>query len=113
MEVATMDNQNIKKDKLLWYSTACIFVLYIVVLLRITLFKQVTLYNLVAAIGASERTISIIPFKSVFDMINTDVSMLRIIENIFGNIVIFIPFGLLFPIILKKKEKTLFFMAFS
>lgn len=80
---------------------------YLVVLIRIVLFKQVTLYNLFAAIGSMERTISIIPFKSLLDMINNNISVTRILENILGNIAIFIPFGLLLPIVQKDKSKKI------
>ena len=80
---------------------------YLVVLIRIVLFKQVVLYNLFAAIGSMERTISIIPFKSLLDMINNNISVTRILENILGNIAIFIPFGLLLPIVQKDKSKKI------
>lgn len=80
---------------------------YLVVLIRIVLFKQVALYNLFAAIGSMERTISIIPFKSLLDMINNNISVTRILENILGNISIFIPFGLLLPIVQKDKSKKI------
>lgn len=80
---------------------------YLVVLIRIVLFKQVALYNLFAAIGSMERTISIIPFKSLLDMINNNISVTRILENILGNIAIFIPFGLLLPIVQKDKSKKI------
>ena len=49
--------------------------LYVIVLLRITFFKQVTLNNLFSAIGASERTINIIPFKSIYDMAVSNTSI--------------------------------------
>ena len=80
---------------------------YLVVLIRIVLFKQVALYNLFAAIGSMERTISIIPFKSLLDMINNNISVTRILENILGNISILIPFGLLLPIVQKDKSKKI------
>lgn len=80
---------------------------YLVVLIRIVLFEQVALYNLFAAIGSMERTISIIPFKSLLDMINNNISVTRILENILGNIAIFIPFGLLLPIVQKDKSKKI------
>ena len=80
---------------------------YLVVLIRIVLFKQVALYNLFAAIGSMERTISIIPFKSRLDMINNNISVTRILENILGNIAIFIPFGLLLPIVQKDMSKKI------
>lgn len=80
---------------------------YLVVLIRIVIFKQVALYNLFAAIGSMERTISISPFKSLLDMINNNISVTRILENILGNIAIFIPFGLLLPIVQKDKSKKI------
>ena len=80
---------------------------YLVVLIRIVLFKQVALYNLFAAIGSMERTISIIPFKSLLDMINNNISVTRILENILGKIAIFIPCGLLLPIVQKDKSKKI------
>lgn len=82
---------------------------YLVALIRIVLSKQVALYNLFAAIGSMERTIDIIPFKSPLDMINKNISVTWILENILGNIAIFISFGLLFPIIQKDKSKKIIF----
>lgn len=90
-----------------------IFIAYMIVLLRITLFKQASLYNLFAAVGASERTVNVIPFKSVFDMVASKVSLTRIAENVVGNILLFVPFGLLFPAISHKKGKAVFIFALS
>lgn len=100
-----MDNQNKRNEKILRGCQWVFFIIYIIFLLRITFFKQVTLNNLFSAIGASERTISIIPFKSIYDMVVSNTSIGRIIENVFGNTVLFIPFGILFPIIFNKKHK--------
>ncbi len=100
-----MDNQNKNYEKILRGCHWFFFIIYVIFLLRITLFKQVALNNLFSAIGASERTISIIPLKSVYDMVISNTSIGRIIENVLGNIVLFIPFGILFPIISNKKRK--------
>ena len=40
-------------------------------------------------------------------MINNNISVTRILENILGNIAIFIPFGLLLPIVQKDKSKKI------
>lgn len=93
--------------KILRYCIVGFFIVYILILFRITFFKQVGLYNLWAAIGSTKRTISIIPFLSLFEMINKDISLIRILENVFGNIAIFIPFGLLLPAFLKEKSKKI------
>ena len=100
-----MDNQNKNHEKILRGCQWVFFIIYVIFLLRITFFKQVTLNNLFSAIGASERTISIIPFKSIYDMAVSNTSIGRIIENVLGNIVLFIPFGILFSIISNKKRK--------
>lgn len=104
-----MSNRN--KERRLRACAILIFAVYIVMLLRITLFKQVSLYNLFAAIGASERTISIIPFKSVFEMVHDGVSATRVIENVLGNLAVFMPLGLLLPILTKDKSKKSYCMA--
>ncbi|MFD0710455.1 VanZ family protein [Paenibacillus sp. GCM10027626] len=101
-----MNNKSSTKEKVLRYCIYGLFTLYIIFLLRITLFKQASIYNLFAAIGASERTVSIIPFKSIFEMISSNVSITRILENVIGNIVIFIPFGLILPVILKRESRN-------
>lgn len=100
-----MDNQNKNHEKILRGCQCFFLFIYVIFLLRITFFKQVTLNNLFSAIGASERTISIIPFQSIYDMAVSNASIGRIIENVLGNIVLFIPFGILFPIISNKKHK--------
>ena len=100
-----MDNQNKNHEKILRGCQWVFFIIYVIFLLRITFFKQVTLNNLFSAIGASERTISVIPFRSIYDMAVSNTSIGRIIENVVGNIVLFIPFGMLFPIISDKKRK--------
>ena len=99
-----MNNKSSTKEKVLYYCIYGLFTLYLIFLLRITLFKQASIYNLFASIGASERSVSIIPFKSIFEMISSSVSIMRILENVIGNIVIFIPLGLILPIILKRES---------
>lgn len=103
-----MDNQNKNHEKILRGCQWVFFIIYGIFLLRITFFKQATLNNLFSAIGAGERTISIIPFQSIYDMAVSNTSIGRIIENVVGNIVLFIPFGILFPIISNKKRKGLY-----
>lgn len=99
-----MENKNSTKEKILLYSIYGLFTIYIALLLRITLFKQTSLYNLFAAIGASERSINIIPLVPIYKMISNNISTGRILEVVLGNIIIFIPLGLLLPVILKRKS---------
>lgn len=93
------------KKRILRNGAAGLFVVYLLLLLRIVLFKQVTLDNLSAAFGASERTVSLIPFASLVQMSASGVSPARLAENVFGNVIIFLPFGLLAPLLLKKRER--------
>lgn len=86
---------------LLWL----LFLLYLLLLARITLFKQVSLYNLGAAVGAGERSVSLLPFGSVADMVRHHVSLFRIVENVLGNILLFVPFGFILPALMKKEKR--------
>lgn len=47
------------------------FIVYLLVLVRIVLFKDTQLYNLFAMIGQGQRAINIIPFASTFEMMST------------------------------------------
>jgi glycopeptide antibiotics resistance protein len=72
-----VDNQNKNHEKILRGCQWVFFIIYVIFLLRITFFKQATLNNLFSAVGASERTISIIPFKSIYDMAVSNISIGR------------------------------------
>jgi len=98
------------KEKIIHYCLWVVLIIYCLLLLRITFFKQVQLFHLSAAIGASDRIISVVPFASILEMIKTGTSFERIIENILGNIVLFIPLGMLLPTLTQKSGKgTLIF----
>ncbi|MFP4979226.1 VanZ family protein [Paenibacillus sp. CN-4] len=101
-----MKNKTRTKEKSLRWFIYGLFILYIILLLRVTLFKQASLYHLFAAVGASERTISIIPFQSILEMVSHNISLSRILENVCGNVIAFIPWGLLTPIILKRERRS-------
>ncbi|MBQ8826574.1 MAG: VanZ family protein [Oscillospiraceae bacterium] len=74
-----------------------IMAVYILALLRFTLFKYVPLTRLPDAFFLREREYNLIPFKAIYEIIK-ELSSLRQIENIAGNIILFIPFGLIFPL---------------
>ena len=73
-----------------------IFTVYIIVLLRFTLFKYVPLTRLPNAFFMTERDFNLIPFKGIYEII-TSFSVHSLINNILGNILLFLPFGILFP----------------
>lgn len=82
-----------KLRRLMWIIMAA----YMLALLRFTLFKYVPITRLPDAFFLRERECNIIPFKAIYEMIK-GLSSLRLAENIAGNIILFIPFGLIFPL---------------
>lgn len=102
-----MYTQKRNPEKILRCCLFVIFIIYLILLLRITLFKQAALYNLLSAIGTGVRTINIIPFYSIYEMAVSKISIGRIAENILGNIALFMPFGIILPFITTKKFKKL------
>ena len=74
-----------------------IMAVYMLALLRFTLFKYVPLTRLPDAFFLREREYNVIPFKAIYEIIK-ELPTLRMIENIAGNIILFIPFGLIFPL---------------
>lgn len=93
------------QKKILHFLTSGLFTAYLAVLVRIVLFKQAPLYNLFSAAGSVKRSINVIPFKSLYDMVISNIPVIRILENVVGNIAIFIPLGLLLSIIQKGRPK--------
>lgn len=73
-----------------------IFAGYILTLLRFTLFKYAPLTRLPNAFFMTERDFNLIPFKGIYEII-TNFSAHSLINNILGNILLFLPFGILFP----------------
>ncbi|MGN0585749.1 MAG: VanZ family protein, partial [Oscillospiraceae bacterium] len=73
-----------------------IFAVYILTLLRFTLFKYVPLTRLPDAFFMTEREFNLIPFKGIYEMIK-GFSAHSLVNNILGNILLFLPFGILFP----------------
>lgn len=102
-----MYTQKRNPEKILHCCLFVIFIIYLILLLRITLFKQTALYNLLSAIGTGSRTISMIPFYSIYEMAVSNISIGRIAENILGNIILFMPFGIIFPLITNGKFKKI------
>lgn len=75
-----------------------ILIFYLLFLIRVILFRQVSIDNLAAAIGAGNRSISLIPAHSVVQMISSEVSVLRMAGSVAGSAALFLPLGLLFPL---------------
>jgi glycopeptide antibiotics resistance protein len=62
---------NTKKKRLLSTFAWVMFIVYLLVLVRIILFKGTQIYNLFAMIGHGQRVLNIIPFTSTLEMMST------------------------------------------
>lgn len=82
-----------------------IFTVYIIVLLRFTLFKYAPLTRLPDAFFMTTRDFNLIPFKGIYEVI-TELSTHSLINNILGNILLFLPFGILFPMTTMFEGET-------
>ncbi|MEO4052755.1 VanZ family protein [Solibacillus sp. CAU 1738] len=81
-----------------------IFVIYIVCLLKIILFKNISLLQLFTVELSTFRSYNVIPFQIFADfktVLQSD-NWLWGVSNILGNVVIFIPLGLLLPSLFEK-----------
>lgn len=85
------------------------FVIYIIMLLKIVLFKSTSLTDIVRGhISTSYRSVNLVPFKTVHDFMEmmSNGNFLRAFSNVFGNIAIFMPLGYLLPLFSSKVKKT-------
>ncbi|MNO23366.1 VanZ like family protein [compost metagenome] len=95
---------NTKKERLLGIFAWGMFIVYLLVLVRIVLFKDTQIYNLFAMIGRGQRVLNIIPITSTFEMMNTT-GLLHNLQNIAGNLAMFFPMGILIPLLMNKGFK--------
>ncbi|KTD88083.1 VanZ family protein [Paenibacillus etheri] len=95
---------NTKKERLLSTFAWVIFIVYLLVLVRIVLFKDTQIYNLFVMIGHGQRVLNIIPFASTFEMMRT-IGLLHNLQNIAGNLAVFFPMGIFIPLLMNKGFK--------
>lgn len=95
---------NTKKERLLSTFAWVMFIVYLLVLVRIVLFKDTQIYNLFAMIGHGQRVLNIIPFVSTFEMMST-IGLLHNLQNIAGNLAVFFPMGIFIPLLMNKGFK--------
>jgi len=100
-----MNDKILKNEQRIKIISITLFAIYFLFLIRIVLFKDAPLNGLFKIIGKVEQSIDLIPMGSVLDMFYNNVSIFRMAENIIGNIMIFVPFGMLIPIVWKIKTK--------
>ena len=98
----------LNKEKFLRSILKIIFIIYILLLLRFTLFKYAPLTAPWKSFFLRSREYNYIPLKATLQMIR-GLSPLRLIENLAGNIILFVPFGILLPLAFKTNGKTILF----
>lgn len=90
-----------KKKK---YVFGGILIIYLLFVIRIIIFKDIPLTSVFNFMGRT-REINIIPFTSIFDFVLAGTATFKqVLTNILGNIVIFIPLGIMVPILFNKKK---------
>lgn len=91
-----------------------IILMYLALLFKIVLFKMVSPMNLIQnGINTEFRGIELIPFADVFYFLVKRGSLFNLVKNIMGNIGIFIPFGILIPMLFEEVHKrTVIFYGF-
>ncbi|MBO3444961.1 VanZ family protein [Clostridium sp. CCUG 7971] len=110
-----------KKINILRECVLLLFLLYFLVLLLVTVFKYSAIsfsnpldkyvYNKYGVFGI----INLIPFKeTISTLTDNHVPIMMPIRNIVGNILLFIPLGLMIPILFEKYNKLskIFFLGF-
>ena len=111
---------NIKINKEFKIAIYLIFIVYILLLINILLFKNGDAFLLLNFIGKKSflekfSYSQLIPFDTIKIFIFDSPSYLVSIENLFGNIVIFCPMGFLMPLLFKKIHNviSIFIISFG
>lgn len=87
--------------------TSVVFVLYAFILIKMILFKRPPSYYYNhffynydwGMVKANWRRANLIPFKTILLFINSKLAMRDIVGNLLGNVLGFIPFGILVPML--------------
>ena len=75
-----------------------LFVAYVLLLAYLTFFSQYYGREIV------QRSINVIPFKTIIEFLTSGYNINSIITNILGNIVAFMPMGFLLPLVFTKLD---------
>lgn len=88
-----------------------LFILYLVGLIYLLFFAE----NYGRTISTGEYRYNLVPLKEIKRFINyrEELGAIAVISNLGGNVVGFIPFGLIFPIINKRTRKLLIITMLS
>lgn len=97
------------------YIVSGIFVIYLLLLFKIVLFKHTSILEVIEKWAENEqrgyRSLNFIPFMTVKDFIEVGKNgqILRGISNILGNILIFAPLGYFLPFLYRGFEKFIWY----
>lgn len=97
------NESKISKDKVFNIIIYIVFATYILLLIKVILFKDVSIAQMLIWDIDSYRSVNIIPFKSIYNYLFTiDMNNMRVFANVFGNLGIFMPLGYLLPLMFSK-----------
>ena len=108
-----------KKETILKTVCYIIFILYLLCLTKIVLFKYSSSNHIIEKIFKGElngfRSINIIPLNSIISFIKliTEGYFTRGFNNLIGNILVFSPLGYFLPMLFKKTKKLRYTILFS
>ncbi|MDN9379151.1 VanZ family protein [Clostridioides difficile] len=92
-----------KSENLLLSIIYIIFFVYILMIIRIILVRDVPIY---ASSKGTFRTVNLIPFYTIYQFIvDSNIDFMKATINIIENIGIFIPMGIFLPIVCKNLNK--------
>jgi glycopeptide antibiotics resistance protein len=103
-------------------SYSILFLVYLYFLARVILFKHYSSHIELASILDNFNIFSLkrqvlysnfIPFKTIIDYVFYEENQNIAIRNILGNIIIFVPFGFLLPLIVTRKFKIFSIVTLS
>ena len=63
-------------------------------------------FNIISSGVITERSFNLIPFKTIWEYLSREnrISVPRVVQNLLGNMIIFVPYGLYLQVLLKNKS---------
>lgn len=91
-----------------------LFIIYMIALFKIILFKEIPLTDIFKSYRKM-RSINLIPFKSIFEFaaMSGQGDTFTSVANVLGNLIVFIPFGYLVPSMFKRCSKIINVVAIT
>ncbi len=95
-------------NKILWHRLSFVlFTMYIIALLYLTVFSNQYLRL------QEDYTPYFKLTPSIFELVTADESLIFKLKNLLGNIILFLPFGFLLPVLLKFQKKFVHIITVS